>query len=302
MQPYAKVICDSIAPNGARLTTLEVRLHRFVLAELNTHKLFSRSSASSRAIPIQKRIDEVRDHIAAPLYWGKNQKGMQADVEMSDEEKLQGMEVWEDARDAMIFYAKRLMKLGCHKQVANRLLEPFSWHTVVISSTEWDNFFWQRVSKLAQPEIMVPAKMMMEAREASKPVDLLYGKYHLPYMTADDKNAIDDLIDQADSREKMAMVSVGRSARTSYGTQADTREIEADLALYERLRTANPPHMAPFEHVARPKRKGEKRYGNFFGWMQLRRDVFGPYVPDHKRRAIERALADESLDSSYIKT
>lgn len=280
--PSAKVICDSIAPNGARLTTIEATLHRFCLAEINTHKLMSKSSASSRAIPIQKRIADVRENTAMPLYWGKNQPGMQAEVEMDEEEKSLAIQDWNSARDAMIFYAESLMKKGVHKQIANRLLESFSWHTVVITSTEWDNFFWQRVSKLAQPEIMAPAKLMMEAREASKPTHIPYGEWHLPYVTADDRLEISSLFDF--TQHKMIMLSVGNCARSSYGNQGKSREYREQFALYERLRSAMPPHMAPFEHVARPKPRHEKRYGNFFGWVQLRRDVFGEYIPDHKRK------------------
>lgn len=82
-----RVLKDSVAPCGKRLTTWELTYPRFVHAELMTHRLFSRNSASSRAIPTEKLIERVEKDPAMPIFWGKNQKGMQAEVEMSPDRK-----------------------------------------------------------------------------------------------------------------------------------------------------------------------------------------------------------------------
>jgi hypothetical protein len=59
MTHSTKILADSISPDGVRLTTLEVVMPRIVLAEFNTHRMLSRNSASSRAIPIEKMIRMV---------------------------------------------------------------------------------------------------------------------------------------------------------------------------------------------------------------------------------------------------
>lgn len=260
-EPSAKIVADSISPNEDRLTTMEVVMHRFVLAEFNTHRVFSRNSASSRAIPIEKRMSAVLNDCAFPLKWGRNQKGMQAEEELSFEESCKARGLWERAATNAVLIAQELRELGLHKQVTNRLLEPFLWHTVVVSSTEWDNFFTQRCSPLAQPEIRQTAEAMREALRASKPQLVSYGEYHLPYVQDDEKSL--DLL-------KQVKFSVARCARVSYLTHDGVRSHEKDFELYERLRSASPPHASPFEHVARPSNLAT---GNFKGWLQLRHEV-----------------------------
>lgn len=120
-----KVLADSVSPEGARLTTMEVTFPRIILAEMNTHRVFSRNSASSRAIPIKKRIEMVKKHPYVPQYWGKLQKGMAADEQIDRELRQQAEETWLDARDHAVKYAEELAILGIHKQTVSRLLEPF---------------------------------------------------------------------------------------------------------------------------------------------------------------------------------
>jgi len=135
-KPTASVIADSTSPSRTRLTTLEVRLHRFVLAELNTHRVFSRNSASSRAIPIAKQIERVLTDPAVPLEYGSKRTGMQAGPPLDGDALVEAQQVWLAARDSAVAAAQDLLRLGVHKQVANRLLEPFMWHTVIVSSTD----------------------------------------------------------------------------------------------------------------------------------------------------------------------
>lgn len=265
MEPSAKVIADSVAPNGARLTTMQVVMHRFVLAEFNTHRKFSRNSASSRAIPIQKQIRRVLDEPAMPIEWGSNQPGMQAGEQLDDDSIRRARLSWLKSRDDAVKAVQALDQLGLHKQVANRLLEPFMWHTAIVSATEWDNFFAQRCSPLAQPEIRVVAEAMREALDASEPTLLKVNEWHTPYIQPDERNfTVDDRI----------ALSVARCARVSYLTHEGHRDHNADFDLYDRLVTSSPPHASPLEHVATPLISTDvypsEVSGNFDGWGQWR--------------------------------
>src|ERR1700722_3009673 len=174
-KPSARVILDSISSAGHRLTTVETVMHRYVLAEFNTHRVFSRNSASSRAIPVKKQLNRVREDPAMPISWPKDQSGMQGGEELDPTKGLDGMyegsphAVWLEARDAATDYAEKLSLLGVHKSVTNRLLEPFMWHTVIVTSSEWENFFALRCNPLAQPEIRAAADAMCEAISNSIP-------------------------------------------------------------------------------------------------------------------------------------
>jgi hypothetical protein len=242
---YAKVIADSIY-DGSRLTTFEVRFHRFVLAEMNTHCVFARNSASSRAIPAMKQINKVRESPAFPVEWPHEQKGMQGgDLITEDAEMAEVQEVWRDARDAATDYAEKLVGMRLHKSLANRLIEPFMWHTAVITATSWQNFFDQRCSPLAMPEIRVAAEAMRSVYEHSDPVELTLGEYHMPYL------AIDDYTAELTTQE-LVQISAARCARVSYLTQNGKRDVAEDLEMYQRLVSADPMHASPLEHVATP--------------------------------------------------
>lgn len=257
----ARVICDSVSPSGDRLTTLEVKMHRFVLAEWNTHRAFSRNSASSRAIPIKKRILSVTTDMAWPLEWGSNQRGMQAGEELKGWRIAAAKSVWRFASTVTCVCAQTLEWIGLHKQVTNRLLEPFLWHTVVVSSTEWENFFSQRISPLAQPEIRAAAVEVRLAIDMSRPELVPVGHYHLPYILREEKVSL--------LQSDLIKISVARCARVSYMTQDGRRDVSEDIRLYERLVSARPPHASPLEHVATPS--GDSlSHANFTGWVQVR--------------------------------
>ena len=260
--PSARVVADSLSPDGVRLTTLEVTLHRFVLAELNTHRVFSRNSASSRAIPVHKQVARVAQDPALPVEFGANQRGMQAAAPLEGADAEQALAHWLAARDAAVEAAEALGELGVHKQVTNRLLEPFMWHTVIVSSTDWDGFWEQRCSPLAQPEIRVAAEAMRAVYDASEPAEVGLGGWHLPYVDPEHDADLDD--------EQRTQVSAARCARVSYLTHDGVRDVARDLELYDRLVTARPPHWSPLEHVATPAAAGAAVPGNFRGWQQLR--------------------------------
>ncbi|HUG83740.1 MAG TPA: FAD-dependent thymidylate synthase [Euzebya sp.] len=262
--PRAAVIADSISPAGARVTTIEVTLHRFVLAELNTHRSFSRNSASSRAIPIAKQIRRVQEDPAVPVEFGADQRGMQAGQPLTGMEHDDALEAWLGARDAAVEAVQSLAALGVHKQVTNRLLEPFMWQTVIVTATDFDGFWQQRCSPLAQPEIHAAAEAMRAAYRASTPEPMAEGDWHTPYIRPEETDL------DAGARRR---ISAARCARVSYLTHDGRRDLDADETLYARLVTADPPHWSPLEHVARPLAEGEAPLGNLRGWRQLRHDV-----------------------------
>ncbi len=283
---YAKIITDSIYRNGPRLTTFEVCFHRFVLAEANTHRVFSRNSASSRAIPLRKQLEKVENDPAQPVIWASEQRGMQG----GDEIDAPGYATtaWEKAAWQAAQSAAALGGLGVHKSIANRLLEPFLMHTAVITATAYDNFFMLRCDPLAQPEIRLVAEMMKAAYDESVPVELEMGQWHLPYLREGEEQEI--LTEGFDPRH----ISSARCARTSYETQAGVRDLNEDVRLYGNL-TING-HASPLEHVATPspynlhevgvpvfdwevtdvlktKTLTLPLYGNLLGWHQHRFDV-----------------------------
>lgn len=266
--PSAKVIADSISETSARLTTMEVVMHRFVLAEFNTHRVFSRNSASSRAIPVAKQLARVQTDPAVPISFPTEKKGMQGGEELAGRSRAIATDDWLSARDSAVEAALDMISNGVHKSVINRILEPFMWHTVIVSSTEWDGFWRQRCSPLAQPEMRAAAEAMYAAYLASSPHGLRLGEWHLPYIQDEDAGIFD-----------RRWVSAARCARVSYLTHDGRRSVVADLELYDRLVNADPPHASPLEHVATPILQANHPgvRGNFTGWRQLRHEVFPNY-------------------------
>lgn len=246
----AEVLLDSINPLGVRLTTMRVVMPRFILAEFNTHRKFSRNAGSSRAIPIKRRIQQVREHPFIPDVFGKNQKGMQAGPALIDREAFNASAEWRVAANFAADQAEKLAELGVHKQLANRILEPFVWVEVIVSSTEWTNFFHLRISPLAQPEIRELAIRMKDALDHSTPQKLEWGMWHSPL---------------SPNRE----VAVGRLARVSYELDGGKPEAD-DILLCERL--AKDGHWSPFEHVAQCRMADHQASSRNFdtGWVQMR--------------------------------
>lgn len=283
----AKVIEDSIpadfrhTPN-VRLTTVELTFPRFILAEINTHRMMSRGSESSRAIPVEKRIERVKANPFVPAAFSANKKGMQAGAALSEAENLQAQKDWLDMCYDVIRGTERFVTNGTHKQWANRPLEPFAWHTAVVSSCYWDNWDALRISPHAQPEFFEIAKLCYEARRSSKPRQLKPGELHGPYIQEDERSLENDILKR---------LSTARCARVSYLSQSGIRDHEEDISLYNRL--AGPGHMGPFEHVATCGKVGplppdfpedkdipraiynaEKLAGNFSPpWIQHRKEI-----------------------------
>jgi len=276
----AKILADSISPLGHRLVTFQITFPRIILAEFNTHRVMSRNSASSRAIPVPKRIKAILEAPFVPTAVGANQRGMEAGAALEDKAQEQCREVWLDAMKDAVKHAERLVEIGVHKQWANRLLEPFAWHTVIVTATEWENYFKLRVSEHAQPEIFTVSDMMQKVLADSTPKELQYGGWHLPLFGTDFGDSM-PLLDQPKATWDYAVkLSVARCARVSYLTHDGKRDPAADITLYKRLTSAG--HMSPTEHAARPMTVAERSMsewcGNFRGWVQHRKEIPGEAV------------------------
>jgi len=273
----AKVLADSMA-NGVRLVTFEVTFPRIILAEMNTHRVFSRCSSSSRAIPIEKMIDKAVCDPYIPKKWLSNQRGMQGGEELSITDQINARRQWLSARDKAVDQARKLQDIGVHKQWVNRLLEPFLWHTAIISATEWGNFYFQRIHPEAKPDMYETARAMYFALIESKPTWLEEDEWHLPLITLEEKNSNPEV-----SIDVWKRISVGRCARVSYLNHLGVRSLADDIILHDKMKLNG--HMSPFEHVARPMTSEELfRYrtsaevpflGNFRGWVQYRKEIPG---------------------------
>lgn len=257
----AKIIQDSVSFEGIRLTTMELQYPRFIHAEFMTHRVFSRNASSSRAIPVKRMVLDVIQDTASPLHWGKNQPGMQAEDTIENDEEA--AEIWHRAGIDAVFHAEELNNLGVHKQIVNRIIEPFAHIRVIVTATEWDNFFALRLHKDAQPEIQALACSMREAMDNSDPLLVDIGEWHKPYAKHDEPLG----------------ASVARCARVSYNNHdGSSPDLDKDKMLAAKLATSG--HWSPFEHQATPIQskedathmdsKGTLWSANFRGWIQYR--------------------------------
>ena len=255
----ADIIADSINPYGNRIVSWILTYPRFIHAEFLTHRLLSKNASSSRAIPIEKAIALVKENPSAPEFWGANQKGMQAAKELDNPEIAKAE--WLNCRDEAIQMAERLLKLGLHKQIANRVIEPFSHITVMATATEYDNFFALRAHPDAQPEFQVLAYRMLNKYLKNTPVNKALGDWHIPF---------GDKMPDGLTLQQQLMVATARSARLSYLTFDGLCNIENDFILHNRLMDSG--HWSPFEHCAQAT---DPFYltdtGNFRGWLPYRK-------------------------------
>lgn len=283
----AQVIADSVAPNGKRMTTFVLVYPRFIHSEVMTHRALSRNTASSRAIPVSKMIRSAFWNTAMPVSWGANGKGMQAKAELPKSKQATAKLVWRAAAATACGFSWLLSKLGVHKQLSNRLTEPFSYHTAVVTGTEWENFFALRADPDAQPEFQELAYEMLEAYLASRPKPLTEGEWHLPFW----RNADEWLLPaDAPEQEKAGVrlkVSVARCARVSYLNFDGSNDLSKDFRLHDDL-LANG-HMSPFEHQGRAE-AAEVRSGNVVGYTQYRK-LFSNEVRRLSLADMQRLLA-----------
>lgn len=281
MSISAKIVADSLNPVGCRLTTFVVCLPRVVLAELNTHRAFSRNSASSRAIPFEKMLERVKNDPFIPIKFQKDHKGMQGIEYFEGEEHEQCVKDWLAARDAAVTAATSF-KLNVTKQLRNRLLEPFMWHTVILTSSDFENFFALRAHKDAEIHIQALAYKMLEEYNKSTPRQLKKDEWHIPFGDNMDEKRVSEflikpaMVSQEDGErwDKQlqgikVMIAVARCARISYNTFEGKDDYSADIALCNKLFGGNPKHLSPTEHVAQAQDNNDP-IGNFRGFKQYR--------------------------------
>lgn len=268
MTTTAQVILDSISPDGVRLTTLQLKFPKFLLAQFNTHRIFSRSSSSSRAIPVMRLIEDIRRDPVQPPSWFSSQPGMQPGEVLPPNIADKLNTEWLRGRDDAIERAVRMYELGAAKEIINRVIEPWVHCRVVVTATDFSNFFDLRLHGDAQNEMRILAQHMWAAMVQAEPQFLHHGEWHLPYITAQDDAPLHEL----------KKASASRCARVSYLThEGKTPNLDADLALYDRLITSKPAHASPAEHQACPDvatKSGWESphlHGNFRGWQQFRK-------------------------------
>lgn len=294
----AKVIADSIGPTGIRITTMEIEYPRFILAELNTHRMLSKNSASSRAIPVQAMHEQILQNPAQPVFWGKNQPGMQASEELEGDDLSMCKYYWDASKDAAIRFAKAMSERGLHKQIANRNTETWMMMKTVITGTEFTNFYWLRNHKDAQPEIRELARKMYIAHTQSKPRELEPGEWHLPYVWTC-RDMIGNIYYRDSHGEELSLadaiiVSASCCAQVSYRKNDDS--LDKARRIYDQLINSKPAHASPVEHQATPMplrylalddtqrklwapgithqgRDGNYWSGNLQGWIQYRKTL-----------------------------
>lgn len=317
----AEIIADSFNPVGKRLTTFVLEYPRMVHAELMTHRVFSKNAASSRAIPIEKMIEQVQINPAMPVWWGKNQSGMQAAEELDDTiktpfvldeehpewskdlidknsyhdgvyytynlgQKQHARLLWLQARDSAISFVRKFNDINLHKQIANRILEPWFHIRIILSGTEFENWFALRAHKDAQPEIAALAEQMLVLYNNSEPKYLKSGEWHVPFSDWMQFDRIEKLVEQevekhprkgqigqlgeAIREDIKKKIAIARCARISYLNYEGKDDYEADVKLCDRLFGSIPRHLSPAEHVAMALDNASWS-GNFQGFKQYRK-------------------------------
>lgn len=296
----AKIIADSITAAGNRMTTMEIEYPRFILAELNTHRMLSKNSASSRAIPVKAMHEQIKASPAEPVFWGKNQAGMQAKEELTGTDLGDAQFIWQRAMgDALHWASTMAERLQLHKQIANRITEPWMTMKTVISGTEWKNLWWLRCHADAQPEFHVLAVKMQEAYNKSTPTLLYPGEWHVPYVNvhrdvASGELSYRDTTGQALSSHEATIISASCCAQVSYRKNDDS--FEKAEKIFRQLIESQPCHASPVEHQATPMQytstnayepetwepgvthvsaNGDLWSGNLRGWIQHRKLIQG---------------------------
>ena len=271
-EPRVSVIRDSISEAGIRLITFELEYWRPIHSELLTHRQFSRCARSSRATPIETTQQRVKQMPWGPKHWGINQPGMIAATEMNSAEVSGMKNIWQQFALGAAQFADILLHAPTvpHKQIVNRILEPYSSIQVVLSGTDFSNFFSLREASDAMPEMQDLAKAMHRAMTESSPEKLKEGEWHLPYITDEEE--------EEHPTEESKIVSAARCARVSRNAYDGSTSWEKDLELGKKLIEKR--HMSPFEHVATPASGDKYILSNFRGWTQFRKTLPNEYVPE----------------------
>jgi thymidylate synthase ThyX len=293
----AEVIKDSYNPDfDSRITTMVIEYPRIILSELNTHRVLSKNSSSSRAVPVKKMLELIASNPAMPVRFGDNQPGMQDKGENSKNSEAAKV-LWIEAAKSSASYVKVMHDMNIHKQVCNRLIEPFQMMKTCITATQWSNFFNLRLHTDADPTIYALAEAMKSAMNSSNPVELKEGEWYVPFVNEVRVEGNQVFYDQDGfqiSVEDALMISCSCSAQTSY--RLNDYSLEKAKIIYDKLINSKPAHSSPTEHCAMPitrKTSNPLDYfgvkgvthidrnlvpcsGNFHGWVQYRQ-----LIPDN---------------------
>lgn len=286
-----EIIADSVNQFGNRIVTPAIVFPRIVLSEFNTHKMISKNSASSRAIPPEKMLRAVKENPFIPLRWQKEHTGMQGFEYYTSEEvaELRLVEDWLEDRDHSVMIAERLGEKKVTKQIINRLLERYMWHKVVCTATEWENFFALRAHQDAEIHIQKIAFMMIDAFNEHEPKKLSGGEWHVPYGDRMDEGKLAELfetgfehnpgfiIGASNIVNAKIKIATARSARTSYtviGEEGKPDNYGADIKLHD-VRLIPPGHNSPMEHANRAMT--EEEFETFSKTIVIPRDQFEEY-------------------------
>jgi hypothetical protein len=304
------------------LYTIRLRYPRIIHGEVKTHRAhsqdsiadgftfsgdimgfteFSRNARSSRAVPVKTMLKEVLSVPFVPWHWGKNQKGMQADEECNtivyDKSDLNNLgmayprsreEAWKDASCEACDTAEAFMDAGYHKQIVNRLIEPFTWIDTLITTNRLDNFLWLRDHEDAEPHIADLARLVKQAIDAAVPQALKPGEWHLPYIDGEDREGAYLRFGETEQGYKLGIawlrkIDSARCARISYKPFDGDASYERELDRYDSLISSSRIHSSPMEHQASPDErifagpdgdtptwKNPELHGNLPGWIQHR--------------------------------
>lgn len=248
----------------SRITTLILEYPRIIHSELMTHRLFSRNASSSRAIPVSKVIEQVKDNPAIPVRFGKNQAGMQDSGEYENSEALKLL--WIESSKLACNTATVMNDMKAHKQVINRILEPYQFIRVCLTSTNFANWFYLRNHPDADPTIHALAETMQEAMQESKSRKLFEGHWHVPfvedYIDFTGEQIFKDESGSVISLQEALIISSSCAAQTSY-RKLDT-SLEKAKDIYSKLIESKPCHSSPVEHSALVIAKKEDEPYDYF--------------------------------------
>lgn len=244
-----------------RLATFVLKIPKFLWGHIISHRALSRNSASSRAIPAKWIRKNVLQNPFLPVYFGENKPGMQSGNALKGVKLWTAKKIWLWSRYVPVFFHYLGEKIGIHKEVVNRLIEPWLMVDIIITATEWSNFISLRANEAAQPEIQYVAEQINNLLNKQFPTKLQTGDWHIPFILEKEKDL------DIETKKK---VSAARCARVSYSLfNGKTSDIDSDLRLCEKLSSSG--HWSPFEHVAQALDKKE-RIGNLIGWKQYRKE------------------------------
>lgn len=247
----------------SRLDSIYGVFPKMVLGERNRHRGYSLSDRSSRAVPPEKLIEEIRSGVglAMPAKFRRRTTGMGGGEELQGDELIAAQIDWiEDALNAADG-AERASKREA-KETVNRRLDMYIYmHTLMTGVRDiWLNFFGLRLDGGADPTIQVFAQECFKVYKTTEPNRLSPGSWHLPFIDIHEVAATDILIN----------LSAARIAHLSYNDHETGQRMPYDrlMGIAVKLKDFRPLHASPFEHQATPDTKILDQFQNYHGWRR----------------------------------